>query len=233
MDATAPHATAPAVAAFDLDGTLTEGGSVVRWLSDVAGGPRVRRSIAANAAGLLAGAIRSGTVADEAKERLFVASLAGLDADDVTAASVAFADAHLRSKVRPEVAERLAAHLALGHVVVVVSASPALYVRRIAQDLGAHGSASTELEVEHGRLTGRYEGANCRGEEKLRRVRALLSDLGAPETGPARPLYAYGNSRGDLRLLAAADRPVDVSRLGRFGRLRGFPRLAAVALERR
>ena len=61
-------------------------------------------------------------------------------------------------------------------------------------------------------------------------MRALLERLGAPRSD-ARPLYAYGNSRGDLRLLQAADRPVDVSRLGRLGRLGRFPRLEGTALE--
>ena len=41
-------------------------------------------------------------------------------------------------------------------------------------------------------------------------------------------LWAYGNSRGDLRLLNAADHGVDAGRLGPLGRLRHFPRLAEV-----
>ena len=39
-------------------------------------------------------------------------------------------------------------------------------------------------------------------------------------------LWAYGNSRGDLTMLRAADRGVNVGRLGRWGRLRSFPGLA-------
>jgi hypothetical protein len=45
-------------------------------------------------------------------------------------------------------------------------------------------------------------------------------------------LWAYGNSRGDLRLLEAADHGVDVGRLGHFGRLRRFPRLSEVTAGR-
>jgi hypothetical protein len=41
-------------------------------------------------------------------------------------------------------------------------------------------------------------------------------------------LWAYGNSAGDRQLLAGADVGVDVGRLGRFGKLRGFPRLGEV-----
>ncbi len=222
-------ADAPAAAAFDLDGTLTHGGSVVHWLTAVAGAGVVRRALAEHAVALVAGAVRSGGAADAAKEALFTSVLAGRPLDDVVEVSGAFAEAHLRRSVRPEVVARLGEHLDRGHLVVVVSASPTLYVARIAEALGAHGAAATDLEVGgDGSLSGRYDGENCRGEEKLRKVRALLDTLGAGETGTARPLYAYGNSRGDLRLLSAADRPVDVSRLGRLGRLGRFPRLDAV-----
>ena len=69
-----------------------------------------------------------------------------------------------------------------------------------------------------GRLTGRYDGGNCRGEEKIRRLRLWMADAG---WGGGR-LWAYGNSRGDLRMLRAADIGVNVGRLGRFGRLRDF-----------
>ena len=230
MASTTPDRPA-AVAAFDLDGTLTEGGSVVHWLGAIGGTTTVRRAVLRHSASLLGGAVRSGSAADAAKESLFSAVLAGRRVDEVTATSEEFADAHLRAHVRPAVAARLASHLEAGHAVVVVSASPALYVARIASSLGAHGAAATELEVdESGTLTGRYDGRNCRGAEKLRRVRALLDQLGVGATGPALPLYAYGNSRGDLRLLSAADRPVDVSRLGRLGRLGRFPRMAEVAV---
>ena len=44
-------------------------------------------------------------------------------------------------------------------------------------------------------------------------------------------LWAYGNSRGDLRLLRAADHGVDAGLLGPLGRLRRFPRLADVVRE--
>jgi phosphatidylglycerophosphatase C len=228
----APHDHAsPAVAAFDLDGTLTDGGSVVHWLTAVAGRRVVSEAIARHGVSLARGAVRSGEAADRAKEALFTAVLEGRPRDRVAAISDEFADAHLRATVRPAVAARLAQHLDAGHTVVVVSASPSLYVARIAASLGAHGAAATNLAVdESGLLTGRYDGRNCRGEEKLRRVRELLGELGVADVGGSRPLYAYGNSRGDLRLLQAADRPVDVSRLGRFGQLRGFPRIEAVTI---
>ena len=59
------------------------------------------------------------------------------------------------------------------------------------------------------------------------RARGLLSNSG----GQQPVLWAYGNSRGDLRLLNAADHGVDTGRLGPLGRLRRFPRLAEVVAD--
>jgi len=84
---------------------------------------------------------------------------------------------------------------------------------------------ATRLEVAaDGKLTGRYEGRNCRGAEKARRLREWIDEsVGSPESRVF--VWAYGNSAGDREMLRDADVGVDVGRLGRFGKLRGFARL--------
>lgn len=209
------------VAAFDLDGTLTEGGSVFRWLRRLCGDAAAYGAALRLAAPLLQGALASGPAADAAKERLFVALLAGRDGGETATRSREFGLAHLAARARPAVVARLRAHASAGHDVVIVSASPELYSSAIAEALGADAVISTRLALDvAGRLTGRYDGLNCRGEEKRRRV--LEWRAARPDPGP---LYAYGNSRGDRRLLELADVGVDVGRLGRLGALRQFPRL--------
>jgi phosphatidylglycerophosphatase C len=61
----------------------------------------------------------------------------------------------------------------------------------------------TELETHGGALTWRMAGANCHGEEKVRRLQAWL----AGRDGARAPaiVHAYGDSRGDLPLLNLAD----------------------------
>jgi uncharacterized membrane protein YbhN (UPF0104 family) len=82
---------------------------------------------------------------------------------------------------------------------VLVSASPALYLRPWAETEDIDAVIATRLATAAGRFTGRFEGVNCYGPEKLRRLRAAIPDLDDVE------LYAYGNSRGDRELLDAAD----------------------------
>ncbi len=118
----------------------------------------------------------------------------------------------LLDRVRPDITARLDWHRGRGDAVLLVSASPEVYVGLVARRLGADGVIATRLAVgDDGRLTGHYDGANCRGPEKIRRLRRWIerSGITAPE------LWAYGNSRGDLSMLEAADVGVNVGRLGR------------------
>ncbi|MDE3221963.1 MAG: haloacid dehalogenase-like hydrolase, partial [Acidobacteriota bacterium] len=88
---------------------------------------------------------------------------------------------------------------------------------------GVDAGIGTRLALDaRGHLSGGYLGRNCRGSEKLRRLREWMEQRQYPGD-PV--LYAYGNSRGDRRLLSAATFPFDVGKLGRLGALRTFPRL--------
>lgn len=211
------------VAAFDLDGTLSDGGSVFKWLRFVCGARAAYLAGLRLIVPLTVGAIRSGQWADQAKERLFRRLLLGRDLSEVTAASRIFALEHFERHGRPRVLARLDWHLRQGHDVVIVSASPQIYVDVVAEHLGVAAGLGTRLTVDpRGRLTGSYLGKNCRGKEKARRLEEWVSQ----RFGADQPLlYAYGNSRGDRRLLRAADHPFNVGRLGPLGALRHFPRL--------
>ena len=172
-------------------------------------------------------ALVGGTAADRTKERLFERVLAGVAVDRLEEVAAGFGEQHLAHHLRSEVRDRFDWHRHRGDRVVIVSASLAVYVQVAADRLDADHVIATALEVVPGRddvgdvVTGRYQGLNCRGEEKLRRLRQWMADS---EMDGER-LWAYGNSRGDLRMLRAADVGVNVGRLGAIGKLRSFPGL--------
>jgi phosphatidylglycerophosphatase C len=83
-------------------------------------------------------------------------------------------------------------HLAGGDHVVVLSASPDLYVPDIARELGAHEVICTEIRWNGDRLDGRLAGPNRRDHEKARVLEKLRLRM------PELPVIAYGNSRVDL-----------------------------------
>jgi phosphatidylglycerophosphatase C len=213
----------PVVAAFDLDGTITDGGSVFHWLEEIAGRAQTYAYTTRLIIPLTIGAIRSGRWADGAKERLFHALLAGRAEAEVREASAQFGLQHLAEKGRPHVLERVRWHLEQGHEVVIVSASPQLYVDAIRDHLGLTGGLGTRLGVDaRGLLTGTYLGKNCRGTEKMRRLSEWMEsrNYALPPT-----IYAYGNSRGDRRLLKGSTYGFNLGKLGKLGALRHYPTL--------
>jgi phosphatidylglycerophosphatase C len=149
------------------------------------------------------GLLRGGVHRDAAKDALLVHLLAGTPLAAVEAAAAHFVDVLLQDRLRPDTLARLRWHRAEGHDVVIVSASPAVYLSRLGERLEVQAVLATELEVgEDGRLTGRMRGRNCRGPEKVARLDGWLADR--PHPRPDR-LYAYGDSAGDRELLARAD----------------------------
>lgn len=212
------------VAAFDFDGTITRGGSVLPFMLYLRGPGRVLRALARRTPALLRAAVTGGASADVVKERLFVQLLSGVPANAVMARGRSFARHHLERRLRRDVAARIKWHRAQGHRVVVVSASPEIYVGPCGELLGVDAVLATRLVIDGaGRLTGRYDGKNCRGHEKYSRLVSWMRAQGI-DTADA-TVWAYGNSRGDVRLLDAADHGVDAGKLGRLGRLRRFQRL--------
>ncbi|HEX4906100.1 MAG TPA: HAD-IB family hydrolase [Acidimicrobiales bacterium] len=186
----------PVVAAFDLDDTLARGDTLSPFLRLVAGRARLVGAVVRSAPAI-ARAARDRAARDDAKERVLRSTLRGYTVDALAAVAARYAPT---VPLRDDVIAALRDHQAKGHETLIISASPTIYVRAIADHLGIDHVVATELEVVDGVLTGRYAGRNCRHEEKLRR---LLEWLGDREV----ELHAYGNSPDDDAMLARADHP--------------------------
>lgn len=96
----------------------------------------------------------------------------------------------------------LRAHVASGDVVLVATASPAFAVEHLLGRLGVP-VVGTEFAVRGGAYTGELASAECRGEEKLRRVTAYLKALGVDQID-----VAYSDDRSDEPLMRHAARSV-------------------------
>lgn len=199
----------PPVAAFDVDGTISRRDTLLPFLQRLCGAQRLARALARN--GLALSRMAAGRVErDAVKDALLLCMLAGRPADDVQSAAEAYADFLIdHGRLRPEMVGRLADHQAAGHRVVLVSASPEVYLTPLGKRLAVDAVLATALEVgPDGRLTGRMAGRNCRGAEKVDRLEAWLAAGG--DRSPF--VYAYGDSDGDRELLERADVGVLVGR---------------------
>ena len=98
---------------------------------------------------------------------------------------------------------RLAEHKQAGHCCVMVSASPDIYLKRVAQQLGFDALLCTEMAVMDGRLTGDMKTPNCHGKQKVLRLKAWMAEQFGTDSG-AEVVYAYGDTSGDKPMLRMA-----------------------------
>ena len=200
--------TAPApgrvVAAFDFDGTVTDRDTLVPFLVSAFGRARVAATFAA--LGFTGFAWLLGLVSiDEFKRRVLARLVAGVPAQRLRAHGPAHARA-ITPWLRPDALRRIEWHRSQGHLLVLVSSTLDLYLADVGSTLAFDHVLCSRLEVQRDRagierFTGRLEGSDCTGAEKVRRVTALVGAPGGVE------LHVYGDSAGDRELLAAADHP--------------------------
>jgi phosphatidylglycerophosphatase C len=193
------------IAAFDLDGTLSRRDTVLPFLAQVTGRTAVAAALARDWRGLWRMRL-GGDHRDAAKTALLARLLAGRPHCELTSAGVAYAERLVAGGLRDDVLGRLRWHRDRGDDVVVVTAALDVYAAPLARLLGVDVTA-TRLHVDgEGRCTGALDGANCRGEEKVRRLRERMAG------GDSARVWAYGNSAEDRPMLSMADVAVWVDR---------------------
>ncbi|MFN8022292.1 MAG: HAD-IB family hydrolase [Acidimicrobiales bacterium] len=195
----------PAVAAFDVDGTLTVRDCVRPFLERLGGRRGLVLAAAKRPVSTVAAAARRDR--DVLKDVIVGGVFAGRRVADVEAEGRSFASLVNTRFLRPDMMERLRWHQRMGHRTVMVSASLRPYLSPLASALGMSPPLCTDVEHDGERYGRHLDGGNCRAEEKAVRLRAWL----AAEHLEGAELWAYGDSRGDREMLDMADHPVWVA----------------------
>ncbi len=203
---TSDRATRRWVAVFDLDGTLTWHDTLLLFLMSFLR-RHPRRSFGLwrlpfALVGFLAGNADRGVL----KSQIIQMIMAGCSRADIDACADSFVRTlRPRRRLRAAALAALEAHRAAGDHLVLLSASPDLYVPLIAGVLGFERTLCTEMEWRGDRLIGALKTANRRGPEKLRCLTWLRTQY------PGLPIVAYGNSASDLAHMRYADRALLVN----------------------
>ena len=188
------------IAAFDFDKTITTRDTLLPFLF----GLHSRRQNMLNALKLLPTAVRYqlGHLENHiAKERILTTFLPDYTLPYLIQQAETFAHRVIPQWVRPQALQRIYWHHAQGHRCILLSAGLEIYLQFWAAAFPFETVLATRLSVEQNQVTGKINGRNCFGQEKVNR---LLAYAGPRENFT---LYAYGDSRGDRELLAAADYP--------------------------
>lgn len=191
----APSSPRPVVA-FDFDGTLTVRDSFVAFLKWRAGGRRWTVGLLRLAPAALAylvhrdrGRIKAAAVREFLK---------GTPRDRLEAEARAFAEGHSRRLLRPDAVAAWKRWRADHVRLVIVTASPDLIVAPFARGLGADAIIGTQLAFDAAeRATGGFATPNCRGPEKVARLKAAFGE-------DVELKAAYGDTGGDREMLAMA-----------------------------
>lgn len=191
------------VAAFDFDGTLTTRDSVVPFLRRFTTRRRFAASLLPRVFRLLPVAARRDR--DELRAIATRLVFRGRPLEEVRGEARNHGRDILASGLRHDTTARLRWHLDQGHRVVIVSASYEDYLHVVAAGLGEVQVLGTRVEAVDGVCTGRLDGRNCRGPEKVRRLEAWLDRNGLDRSHVT--VFAYGDSSGDRELLTWADHP--------------------------
>lgn len=131
-------------------------------------------------------------------------------------------DEVLATRVYPGTKAIIDDHLARGHQVWLVSASPVEIPRLIARKMGATGALGTVGEHVDGHYTGKFVGGLMHGPRKGEALRELAAESGLDLAR----CYAYGDSANDVHMLDAVGHPCAInpdSKLQRLAKERGWP----------
>ncbi len=194
---------APVIAAFDFDGTLTRGDTFTPFLARGLGWPRFLWALLRCSPWLAGYALRL-VRNDVAKARLMRATLSGRTTAEMEGWTTRWLAKDFPGQLQAWTMARLAWHQQAGHCCVLVSASPDIYLARVAQQLGFDALICTEMETDGDRLTGRMRTPNCYGEQKVLRLTAWLLERFGVVSASDVTLYAYGDTAGDKPMLRLA-----------------------------
>ncbi len=198
------------LAVFDLDGTLTREDTYREYvikllLEHPARWPRALGMPVLLAAYVLKFLDRGGV-----KGAILRLLFGGMSRATIAEFNTRFAASVVQTGMFAEALSAFRGHLAAGDYVVVLSASPDLYVTDIGRLLGAHETISTAVRWNGDLLDGRLAGPNRRDHEKAR----VLATLRAAH--PGLPVIAYGNSAPDLVHMALCEESVFVNAGGKL-----------------
>lgn len=180
--------------AFDFDGTLTTRDSFLEFIRYVCGNWALCKGILRYSPLLVL--MKLGLYPNwKAKQKVFAYFFKGMPLKDFAQQGRLFAldRQHL---LRPQGVDMVKQAQAEDAEVLIVSASIDHWVQPFFPEVKVVG---TQVEVEEGRLTGRFLTKNCYGQEKVNRILALYPHRNEYE------LIAFGDSAGDKELLAFAD----------------------------
>jgi phosphatidylglycerophosphatase C len=186
------------IAFFDFDGTITTKDSLLEIIKFLKGRTAFYTGILLNIHWFMANQINLISAA-LLKEKILSYFFSGTPQDFFQEQCDLFSERHLPGFIRKGTIAEMDRLRLEGFEMVIVSASAENWIRGFANRLSLELIA-TKLEVKNGLITGKLEGKNCSGGEKVIRIKERWDLTGYEE------IYVYGDTRADKPMMALATR---------------------------
>ena len=184
------------IAFFDFDGTITVKDTLLEFIRFTKGDAAFLTGFLFNSPYLVA--YKLAFIPNQlAKEKIFSYYFKGMPLTEFQAWCDSFANDVIPNLIRPKAMAELQKLQQSGTTIVLVSASFGNWIQKWAAWNNLHLIA-TIPEVQDGKLTGRIEGKNCHGAEKVRRIREAYA------LEQYTQILSYGDTSGDKPMLALA-----------------------------
>lgn len=187
------------LALFDFDGTITTKDSFLEFIKYCSTKRRIFSGIVVMFPMMVL--FKLGFIPNwKAKEYVLTWFFKGENVDKITGKGRLFCESIIPSLLKKQALLKLEEHKTNGDRIILVSASAEVWLTQWTESIGIE-LIGTLLETKEGKLTGKINGRNCYGPEKVNRIKEKLN------LSEFDKIYAYGDSRGDTEMLALADFP--------------------------
>jgi len=196
----------PGIAIFDLDRTMTSRGCFTPFILYVAkkypsrflSVPHIAVAAAANIFGFCQ--------RDEVKLLMWRRVIGGISRGEIESLGATFSQTWAQNQLRHQTRASIKKHQEAGDRLILATAAMDVIAEAFGRTLGFDEVICTRTDwTADNRVSGNFDGMNCYGEEKLRRVKMVLGNSAPPET------LAYSDHITDLPLLLWAGSGVAVN----------------------
>ena len=182
------------IAFFDFDGTITSKDSLLEFIRFSKGDFAFYSGFALHAPMLVAYKLQ--LISNQrAKEIMLEYYFGKMPVREFEELCHRFATDVMPTLIRQKALKEIVKLQSHGADVVVVSASPENWLIQWCREVGVTCIA-TRMLINNDRVTGKINGKNCHGEEKVRRIREMY-DLDSYSN-----VYCYGDTPGDRHMLS-------------------------------
>jgi phosphatidylglycerophosphatase C len=185
------------IAFFDFDGTITTKDTLLQFIKYVKGDVAFYFGFLLHAPMLILYKLQ--IVPNQRAKEIILRYFFGNMREEVFNDHCAkFIAVKLPALLRPKALHEIRSLKDKGAEIVIVSASPENWLQSWC-DSGGLQCIATKLVVAKNKITGRIDGRNCHGQEKVNRIKSLFN------LAEYSDVYAYGDTPGDKHMLSLAN----------------------------